>query len=71
VPVRKAEYLFNTDPLNLDDSSYYAARQAVITYGQYFILLNTVIPISLIVSLEFVKLIQTPFIHNDVEMYDS
>lgn len=43
----------------------------MLTYGEYFILLNTVIPISLIVSLEFVKLIQTPFIHNDVQMFDA
>ncbi len=41
------------------------------TYGEYFILINTLIPISLVVSLEFVKLIQTPFIAHDVEMYDS
>ena len=67
---RRAEYVFNTDPHQIDNSSYYAARQAVLTYGEYFILINTIIPISLIVSLEFVKLIQTPFINNDVEMYD-
>ena len=37
----------------------------------YFILLNTLIPLSLVVSIEFIKLVQTPFIANDVNMYDD
>jgi magnesium-transporting ATPase (P-type) len=68
---RRAWYLFYTNPLDKSDPSYSAGKTAVLTYGQYFILLNTIIPISLIVSLEFVKLLQTPFIANDIEMYDS
>lgn len=41
----------------------------VLRYFGYFILLNTMIPISLIVSLEIVKLIQAYFISRDDEMY--
>jgi len=67
---RRAEYLFNTDPLNLDDPNYYSGRRGFLTYFEYFILLNTLIPISLIVSLEFVKLIQTPFLSHDLAMFD-
>lgn len=68
--LRKAWYLFYTDPSDRDNSDFYSARRGIITYGEYFILLNTLIPISLVVSLEFVKLIQTPFIAHDVKMYD-
>jgi phospholipid-transporting ATPase len=35
----------------------------------YFLLYNTMIPISLIVSLEFVKVFQSYFITTDEEMY--
>ena len=42
---------------------------AVLRYFGYFILLNTMIPISLIVSSEIVKLIQAYFIIRDEEMY--
>jgi magnesium-transporting ATPase (P-type) len=62
---RKASYLYSGTSSIVDP-----ALQAVMTYGQYFILLNTIIPISLIVSLEFVKLLQTPFIAHDVKMFD-
>ena len=41
------------------------------TYALYFILLNTLIPLSLVVSIEFIKLTQTPFIGHDVEMFDD
>lgn len=39
------------------------------TFFTYFILNNTMIPISLIVSLEFVKLAQSFFINQDEDMY--
>ncbi len=68
---RRAWYLFPTIDGNRDESQYYAMRRAVTAYGEYFILINTLIPISLVVSLEFVKLIQTPFIAHDVEMFDN
>ena len=57
---RRAEYIFytklnaeGTEPLKHYDST----KIAVLTYGACFILLNTLIPISLIVSLEFVKML--------------
>jgi magnesium-transporting ATPase (P-type) len=37
----------------------------------YFLLLNTLIPISLIVTLEVVKFIQVLFIQSDVFMYHN
>jgi len=43
----------------------------VTTYALYFILLNTLIPLSLVVSIEFIKLTQTPFIAHDVHMFDE
>ena len=43
--------------------------EAIISFLSYFLLNNTMIPISLIVSLEFVKLIQAYFINKDEDMY--
>lgn len=43
--------------------------QSVLVYFSYFILFNTMIPISLVVSLEMVKVLQSYFISNDYEMY--
>lgn len=40
------------------------------SYPAYFILLNTLIPISLVVTLEIVKTLQMPFIQHDVHMFD-
>jgi hypothetical protein len=54
---RKAEYLYPFDPNEKYNSDYDAFYRAVLAYGEYFILINTIIPISLVVSLEFVKLI--------------
>ena len=51
--------------------SYPPIIEGVKSCGQYYILLNTLIPISLIVTLEFVKLLQAPFFHSDLEMYDA
>ncbi len=42
---------------------------AVKSFFSYFLLLNTMIPISLIVSLEIVKIIQGLFINADIEIY--
>lgn len=41
---------------------------ALISFGSYFILNNTMIPISLIVSLEFVKVFQGYFMQKDPDM---
>jgi len=43
----------------------------ILIFFTYFVLLNTLIPISLIVSLEFVKFIQILFIQGDVFMYHN
>lgn len=40
-------------------------KLAFLNFFSYFILLNTMIPISLIVSLEMVKVVQAYFIAND------
>ena len=45
--------------------------ESFITFFTYFLLLNTLIPISLIVTLEIVKIIQGFFISWDVEMYSK
>ena len=48
---------------------YSCTAKAWIAFGSYFILYNTFIPISLIVSLEFVKLFQGYLMEEDPEMY--
>jgi len=45
--------------------------EAFISFWSYFLLNNTMIPISLIVSLEFVKLIQAYFIEKDEDLYNK
>ena len=50
---RRAWYLFSSQ----DTSDYSSVGAGALSYGEYFILINTLIPISLVVSLEFVKLI--------------
>ncbi len=54
---RRAEYLYPFDSSKKYEPDYDMLKRAVLAYGEYFILLNTLIPISLVVSLEFVKLI--------------
>ncbi len=39
------------------------------TFFRYFLLLNTLIPISLIVTIEVVKVVQAYFMQNDALMY--
>lgn len=77
---RKSEYLFYTElsaqsgtntTSSSDDLTYNPTIVGVKAYGSYYILLNTLIPISLVVSIEFVKLIQTPFFKHDYQMYDE
>lgn len=41
----------------------------IVTFFRYFLLLNTLIPISLIVTIEMVKVVQAYFIQNDGLMY--
>lgn len=62
---------------NVGDNPYLPKYQtnavvdSVITYFTYLLLLNTMIPISLIISLDIVKMIQGYFIIVDVEGYSS
>lgn len=51
--------------------SYGKGKQAVLFFFSYFLLLNTMIPISLIISLEFTKLIQAYFIKKDKDLYNA
>ena len=48
---------------------YSGELEGFLTFWSYFLLLNTMLPISLIVSLEFVKIFQAYFITNDAYMY--
>jgi phospholipid-translocating P-type ATPase (flippase) len=45
--------------------------QGVLSYFTYFLLLNTMLPISLIITLEFLKLTQGFFMMMDLNMYSS
>lgn len=45
--------------------------EAFLSYFRYLLLLNTMVPISLIISLEIIKFLQGYFISVDVEMYCS
>ena len=42
---------------------------SILSFFTYFVLLNTLLPISLSVTLELVKVVQAYFINNDVLMY--
>lgn len=63
----KAEYIFysglgsyqnpvNGKAVNTEKITYSPTVEGVETYGIYFILLNNIIPLSLVVSIEFIKL---------------
>ena len=52
--------------LDLDLSE---SEQSVLNFFSYFLLLNTVLPISLQVTLEVVKLVQAYYIDNDALMF--
>ena len=49
--------------------SYNVALDSFLMFLAYFVLLNTMIPISLIVSIEIVKFFQMIFIQKDKLMY--
>ena len=59
-------YLFNATYLDMES---YSNIESFETFFRYLILLNTMIPISLIISLEIVRFLQGYFISVDVEMY--
>jgi magnesium-transporting ATPase (P-type) len=49
--------------------TYTVGLDAFLTWCSYFVLINTMIPISLIVSIEIVKVSQSYFIDKDKLMY--
>jgi magnesium-transporting ATPase (P-type) len=59
-----------TDPY-IQWSTMNVALDSFIVFLTYFVLLNTMIPISLIVTMEMVKLFQKYFIEKDQLMYSS
>lgn len=44
---------------------------SILTFFTYFVLINTMIPISLVVSIEIVKVSQSYFINKDKMMYSE
>lgn len=52
-------------------NQYSPLVQGLLTFGTIFVLTNTMIPISLIISLEMVKLVQAYFVGIDEEMYNK
>lgn len=52
------------------DGYYSSGLEAFLSFWSYFLLNNTMIPISLIVSLEFVKLAQAYFIEKDDDLFN-
>lgn len=65
--------LINASYIQYKEEDYTIGKGAigVIGFFFYFGLLNTMIPISLIVSIEIVKMIQGQFIQVDVDMYSN
>lgn len=51
--------------------NYSPAIDGILHFFTYFVLINTMIPISLIVSIEIVKMTQSYFINKDQFMYSS
>jgi len=59
----------NKDTFSYLPFSYTAAVDGVLSFFSYIVLINTMIPISLIVSIEIVKVAQSTFIDKDRFMY--
>lgn len=55
----------------LDEKRYNGVLEGFLTYFTYFLLLNTMLPISLIISLELLKLAQGFFMQKDINLYSS
>lgn len=52
-----------------DVSWHNSVVEGIIQFFSYFLLLNTMVPISLIVSLEIIKFIQAFYVNWDTDMY--
>jgi len=55
----------------IDWTTYSTPVDSIIIFFTYFVLINTMIPISLIVSIEMVKLFQKYFIDKDKFMFSE
>ena len=53
------------------DARHSVAANTIISFFSYFLLMNTLIPISLVVTLEVIKIVQAYFIIVDTEMYSE
>lgn len=62
-------WLVNVTNMIIDYHITPLVAEILLSFSNYFILLNTMIPISLIVSIELVKSIQGYFISNDKLMF--
>lgn len=69
--------IFNTVAYRIwrsnEDDAFYLAGQSVAffpSFTAFVIMFNTMIPLSLYVSLEIVKVFQMYFLHIDIDMYD-
>ena len=51
------------------DDDYTVGADSLLIFFTYFVLINTMIPISLVVSIEIVKVAQMYFINQDQLMY--
>ena len=49
--------------------TYGNGKQAVLFFFSYFLLLNTMIPISLVISLEVIKVVQSYFVKKDKDLF--
>ena len=63
--------LFNDLYTDYIPKRYAAFGEAVLLFFTLFILLTSLVPISLIISLDMVKLMQAYFINKDLDMYDK
>lgn len=52
-----------------DDQHIGALEKSLLVFLSYIIILNTVVPISLYVSVEFIRLLQSKWIDWDMKMY--
>jgi len=63
--------LHQNDHDYLPNLDYHGVVTGIINFFTYFLLLNTMIPISLIISLELVKVAQAYFMSHDLKMFSK
>ena len=47
------------------------STSGVLNFFCYFLLLNTMVPVSLFVTIEFLKLLEASYVSWDIQMYDK